>query len=258
MKNILILNGSFRVGNTAKTLEPVKKILRTKKELEIREFMIKELIDTTCHGCALAITKGKKFCPTYEKEKELIDQLNWCDGLIIASPVYNGRETFIIKTLFDKFAYLVHRPRYFDKKAMVLVTRGSMFRDAGRYMSKVLGQWGFDVTVKCGEPELPVLKENLIQKTEDKIIKKTEQFYNSLEKNKPVPGIGKKIWFEVWKINVTLGREWNRADYDYWQEKGWLEKSYYYDTSINFFGKVISAILNPVIKRQMKRTFKGY
>jgi len=257
MKKILILNGSFRKGNTDKTLVPVREAL-SEKETEIREFMIRDLIDTRCYGCALAITKGKEFCPTYETEKELLRQLEWCDALIIASPVYNGRETFIIKAMFDKFAFLVHRPRFFNKKAMVIVTRGNMFSAAIKYISKTLSQWGFHVTVKCGEPELPVLKNHLVPKTVQKIRNKTNRFYHSLDSAGKTPGIGDKLWFEVWKLNAEMGEKGNKTDFNYWKENGWFESDYYYDTRINPVSRLISSILRPVIKGQMKKTFKGY
>jgi multimeric flavodoxin WrbA len=258
MKKILLLNGSFRNGNTVETLEPIKETLLSKGDVEIREYFLKDLINTNCYGCALCITKGKEFCPTFEEEKDVIENLEWCDALIIASPVYNGRETFIIKAFFDKFAYFVHRPRFFDKKAMVVVTRGVMFRAAGKYISKVLGQWGFDVTVNCGEPELPVLKDNIVPKVMQKIKNKTDEFYTSLEKDKPVPGIGKKIWFEVWKLNAAMGKEYNKADYDYWKTNDWFNAQYYYNTKVGLFQKLFSSILRPVIKGQMEKTFKGY
>ena len=45
---------------------------------------------------------------------------------------------------------------------------GSLFREAGKYISKTLRQWGIDFTFSCGEPELPVLHpivESQVRKT---------------------------------------------------------------------------------------------
>jgi len=256
-KNPLV-SGSFRKGNTHQTLVPIREVFSAAPELEVREFLLKDMVVPRCFGCALCISKGKEFCPTFAEEKELQDNLEWCDALVVASPVYNGRETFIVKAFFDKFTHFVHRPCFFEKKAMVLVTRGGLFREAGKYISKTLRQWGFDVTVSCGEPELPVLREHLLPKVEGKLKRKAMAFVRSLEKGKPPAAFSRKIWFEVWKVNVSLGKAINPVDYDYWNSQGWLEASFYYPTRVNPFAKMLSVVLRPIMESQMRKTFKGY
>jgi multimeric flavodoxin WrbA len=44
------------------------------------------------------------------------------DGVIFATPVYVMNVSALMKTFIDHFSYIYHRPRFFDKKALLLST----------------------------------------------------------------------------------------------------------------------------------------
>ena len=44
------------------------------------------------------------------------------DGLIFVSPVYAHQVTALMKNFIDRFAYVLHRPCFLDKAALIIST----------------------------------------------------------------------------------------------------------------------------------------
>ena len=76
----------------------------------------------------------------------IIDKMKAADGLILASPVYSHMVSALMKNLFDRFGYYAHRPEFFDKYAMSMVTCSGYGGDhATQYMDKMLSVFGFNL-----------------------------------------------------------------------------------------------------------------
>ena len=66
----------------------------------------------------------------------IIKKMIEADGVIFASPVYSLMVSALMKNFFERFGYLGHRPRFFDKYAMSMVTcSGYGAEDALDYMA---------------------------------------------------------------------------------------------------------------------------
>ena len=62
------------------------------------------------------------------------------DGVIFATPVYGLAVTGLMKTFIDRFSYIFPRPRFFDKRALLLTTTGLVGeKDVLRYLDTVAG-----------------------------------------------------------------------------------------------------------------------
>jgi multimeric flavodoxin WrbA len=44
------------------------------------------------------------------------------DGVIFVSPAYCQNVTALMKNFVDRFAYIFHRPRFFNQKALIIST----------------------------------------------------------------------------------------------------------------------------------------
>ena len=137
---ILAICGSPRKGNTYSALRVIKDRC-TDVDFEI--LMLKDLNFELCRGCYACVTRGEEKCPLNDDRDLLVDKIQEADGLIAASPVYSHMVPALMKNFFDRFGYIAHRPRFFDKFVMPLVTcSGYGAEPALEYLEKGLGVLG--------------------------------------------------------------------------------------------------------------------
>ena len=55
----------------------------------------------------------------------IVQKIESSEGVILASPNYATNVTWLMKNYIDRFAYTLHRPKYFNQKFMLLITRTS-------------------------------------------------------------------------------------------------------------------------------------
>jgi hypothetical protein len=67
------------------------------------------------------------------------------------------------------------------------------------------------------------------------------------------PKLAQILRFNLWKISAELKKDNYPGDYDYWQDKGWLDKDYYYPIKINLFQKIILKIMIRKIRNKIKK-----
>jgi hypothetical protein len=138
-----------------------------------------------------------------------------------------------MKNFIDRSSYLVHRPRFFGKKAMVFVQRGDMFKESIAYVKRVVKSWGFEVTSTLGVPELESLTEKKKEDCKKQINNAAEKFFISFNNTSlPKPTFYDLVGFRIWKINAEACKKEIIKDYQYWTQNGWFIKDYYYDVKI--------------------------
>lgn len=240
----LIINGSPRKKNTWSIVKQVK----TNLEGEFEEIhLIKEKIPL-CNGCFKCILKGEDKCPHYDKINPIIEKLRNTDGLIITSPVYAMNVTALLKNFFDHTAYLYHRPEFFDKKALVIVTTaGAGQKKVANYMDETLRHWGFNkvykLTYACGGKDYLDTKE---------IDKTSQKFSKDLESEKlHSPKFIDIIFYNLWRT-MALSKEPIESDKEYWQNTGLINYNFAPAVNLgiikNIFAKILFFILKLVIK----------
>ena len=132
----VIINGSPRRKNTWKMVMQAKTNLKGDFE-EIH--LMKEKIPL-CNGCFKCIVEDEEKCPHRDKVKPIVDKMMAADGIIVACPVYAMNVTALLKNFLDHTAYFYHRPEFFTKKALVVVsTAGAGQKDVAKYIDETLG-----------------------------------------------------------------------------------------------------------------------
>lgn len=256
---VLAVMGSPRKGDSYKLTQIIEKKLREKGDVEFEYLFLKDVNLEQCIGCHACITKGEDKCPLKDDRAKLEENMMNADGIIFVSPVYNQHVTGLMKNFLDRFAYSWHRPRFFGKKVMGIATGGGYFKETLGYLETNAKYLGFEFVNKLGVPHMEALTPKYKLKMLKDIDKEVEIFYKALKDNKlPVPGIGDLMRFGMWKTNAIACRESLPCDYPYWNEKGWLDKEYYYDTKINIFKKIIVSGLGIIGKWYMHRMYIGY
>ena len=240
----VIINGSPRKKNTWAVVEEVK----SKFNAEFDEIqLIKERIPM-CNGCFKCIMEGESLCPHYDRIHPIIEKIRDADAIIMASPVYAMNVTALLKNFLDHTAYLYHRPEFFDKKALVVVTTaGAGHGDVAKYIDETLRHWGvnkvYRIAIACGgKDELDTKK---IDSEADKFIKdvKSRKLHN--------PKFSDILFFDVWKA-MALSKDPIKADEKYWYETGLVNNDFAPQIKLNPFKKLFSKILFFIMKRVIK------
>lgn len=256
---ILAILGSPRKGESYWGVEQVEKQLKTHPDVEFEYVWLRDLNIKDCLGCHACILKGEEKCPLKDDTALLQHKMMDADAVIFTSPVYALQISALLKKPFDHFAYLWHRPRFFGKYAMALVSGGGQFKETLDYIKMNVRMWGYTYVTGVGvaHPEALVTKR---REKLDKDLKTTaEKFYTAVASQKhPSPDLYELIRYRVWRINARYLNDSNPTDHAYWTEKGWFNKPYYVDRPV-FFLKTISAdVMEKIIHRFMKTVYQGY
>ena len=240
----LIINGSPRKKNTWNIVRHVEENLDGEFE-EIH--LIKHKIPM-CNGCFKCFEKGESECPHFEYLNPIVEKIKECDGLIITSPVYALNVSGLLKNLFDHTAYIYHRPQFFDKKALIVVsTAGAGQKNVAKYIDETLRHWGFNKNFKLafafGD------RENLEAKEISKINKTSQKFRNDVESGKlHSPKFMDVIFFNVWKAMAVMDNP-IKADCRFWYETGLVNHDFSPEVKLGIVKKAFSKIMFAILKR---------
>lgn len=251
--------GSPRKGDSYKIIKTFEEKLKTLDKVEFEYLFLKELNLGYCHGCCICMAKGEDFCPAKDITLEIRRAMLASDGVIFASPVYAHQVTALMKNFIDHFSYVFHRPCFFDKSALIIsTTGGSGLKEVLDYLGLAARGWGFNVVGKLGVIA-PAFQHTPAYRT--KVIKEitalSQKLFNAIKTGvRPSPTLYDLIFFRAMKCKAMKIREHLPYDYEYWKEKGWLDKDYYLDVRINPFKNLLAKFIEGRIKKEMSKFFK--
>lgn len=252
---ILVVMGSPRKGNTYRAAKKIEEYMRYMGNVEFEYLMLKDAGLSQCSGCFACLSKGENLCPHKDSALIIEQKMHAADGVIFATPVYGMNVSALLKTFVDRFSYIFHRPRFFDKKALLLVTTGAVgLKEVLDYLKMIAGIWGFEVTNSVGlvtpPMQLPKKKE---QENNRKLEKAAFEFYNALQKKRRSPGLRDVLVFHAQKASFGIPGLTSPADYTYWNEKGWLnpKTKYYVDVPVNPVYNAIGRISEQMVRRNI-------
>jgi multimeric flavodoxin WrbA len=146
MRRVLAIRGSPRKGDTWHLTQRIEAEMKLLGDVQFDYLWLRDADLATCRGCCACFLGGEERCPLDDDRAEIEGRILSANGVIFASPVYALGMTALMKNLLDRFAYALHRPRFFEQKALIVVSAGAagvkMTQDAlasVRYM-------GFDLS----------------------------------------------------------------------------------------------------------------
>jgi multimeric flavodoxin WrbA len=243
---LLAINGSPRKGNTSNTLNQIRDAFPG------IDFEILHLIDLDfklCKGCYACVLKGESKCPLKDDRDMILGKIAEADGLILASPVYSHMVSTLIKNFFERLGYLAHRPLFFNKFAMAMVSySGYGAEEALKYMDKMLSAFGFNLApsleLQFRPGKIPEKNAALNMEKSKRAVRILMEKIERGEKNKA--SLKKIIPYNIFKHVSELDKELMKADHEYYKDKG----EYYYETNIPFHKKIIAKKLSDKIISQ--------
>lgn len=140
-----------------------------------------------------------------------------------------------MKNFLDRFAYIFHRPRFFGKTCTAIITQG-MFggKKIAKYLLTMAANLGFGVVHGSSLSTLKPMTENQQKKLKQEMKQAAARFYKSLVRRTqyPAPSLFRLMLFRMTRTSLKHFEALQLRDYYYYQEKGWFESDYYYDTSL--------------------------
>ena len=226
--NITVIYGQKHKGNTYKLTRLFLEKLE-KDETQIDEFFLPDEKLGFCSGCLNCIMRDEKTCPHYGFMEKVTASIDEADLIIAASPCYVFNMTGQLKTLFDHFGYrfMAHRPEapMFRKQALAISTAaGAGMGKTAKLIAFNFFMWGAARIYKCGVQIAADDFDAINEKRRKKISRKVERTTGKiLRRNEKVkPNLKTRFMFNIMKQNQK-GNDWNAADKEYWQSRGWLD-----------------------------------
>jgi Multimeric flavodoxin WrbA len=256
---VLVIMGSPRKGNTYQAAKKIEKFMQSLGDVEVEYLMLKDANLSQCRGCFVCTMEGEDHCPFKNESSAIEQKMHDADGVIFAAPVYGMNVPALMKTFIDHFSYIFHRPRFFDKKALLLSTTGALgLKEVLDYLKLVARAWGFEVSHSVGLATPPLsFRGQQDQENNRKLKEAAFGFYNSFHKKRRSPTLKDILDFRGSKACFSeLGLSYP-VDYAYWKEKGWLnpEAKYYVDMPINPVYNVIGWIAEQILRRQLRKNY---
>ncbi|HBU11869.1 MAG TPA: NADPH-dependent oxidoreductase [Clostridiales bacterium] len=230
--NYLLINGSPRKGNTWMLVELIKnEIQAMSAEAVFDEIHLADLELPFCTGCSLCFRKGHEHCPHNKTMREVISKIDWSDGVIFATTTFNMQPAALTKNFIDHLCFMLHRPYFFTKKAIVISTVGGVgAKKAVQYTAGTLRGIGFN---RCYE--FPVVSYSynayeINEKTKNKCVKMAVKFHNDVaSKEMHAPSLALLIPYNIFRgmsPAYAPGTEYESLDGIHWTEPVRAKKVY--------------------------------
>lgn len=140
---ILIINGSRKNGNTLQLANALVDSIRRNEPASLEVIHLSDLnmgFCSSCHGC---FKSSEEICKDAAAVRAPRDAMDLADLTIVATPVYALQVSGLVKNWLDHFAYIMHRPRYYDKRAVIVTTTaGAGTGSVVKYIRQLLPMWG--------------------------------------------------------------------------------------------------------------------
>ncbi len=240
MKKITVFIGTPRKQATYQAVQEFIINLKSHMEIDFEYVFLSDYNLENCKGCKLCFNKGEEYCSLKDDRDLLLEKMNNSDGIIFATPNYAFHVTALMKNFLDRMAFVLHRPRFFGKVFTAIVVQGIYGGTAiVKYLETTAENLGFHVTKGCCltalEPRTALEQEKIIKK----INKTSERFYKELMRTTlPIPSFSRLMMFRITRTSIMVIQNEKFRDYRYFEQKGWFESDYYYDTQLGFIKKM--------------------
>ena len=221
---------------------------------------IRDLQVEQCIGCNACLKKGEAYCPLCKDDiHNLHDKILDADAIVFFTPNYSLNVPGKLKSVFDRLAFIFHRPRLFGKSSLCFVTQGVYGGNKViKYVDELMGFWGCNIvagSILKGSLDTGMGKdissEDAILEKFNKAIEKIDSQYST--KRYPPPSMFKLIIYRMTRSSMKYFSEATDADKKYYEENGWNTADYYYKTKLNVFKKIVGKIMDRMIYGMAKK-----
>jgi multimeric flavodoxin WrbA len=256
LPRVLVVMGSRRKGNTYRAAERLRVLMEARGPVEFEYLWLRDAHLLPCRGCAVCVAKGEEHCPNRDDLPAIVRRMDEADGVVLASPVYSWAVTGQFKVFVDRLSYVMHRPRFHNKKALVLTTAMFATKEVEDYLARVAQFWGFEVVARAGlitpPGEIPARQ----QEANERILASAAgSFSRALQSRRSSPGPREVLMFHCARALIDEQADDTPVDHRYWAERGWLDPGtrFYVDVPVNPVYSAIGRFVERQARRQIRR-----
>lgn len=234
-----------------------KEVNKINRDIEFDYIFLKDYDIKDCIGCSICFKESEKSCPlTGDDLDDVKERLFSADGIIISTPVYGYQVSGQLKRFIDRMCYLFHRQKMVGIPTLIVITTdGGGANAVLKYLKMVVQGWGMNLIGDiCVTSPMYLSKGKHFNRKNKEIESVAREFIgeiNSLEAKVPT-------MYDIFLFNCLRSKTYtSRSDYNYWKEKGWMEKDYFYDVKLNIlkktFGNGMKIIIDIMGKKYIER-----
>ena len=244
---VLVIISSFRKRNTYHTVQEIEQVHKSVCPCEYEYLFLSKVNLKTCVGCHLCLTKGEQYCPLKDDRDDIIAKIESSDAVILASPNHTKNVNWVMKNFIDRLSYLMHRPRFFSQRFMILITSGSYMgvKEAINALSPAAS--GGKVISRLGVMNSPGMNESKKQREEKKVRAEAKKFAVAMQRNHEFSAsFVNMLWFAAFKATTSTNPDDFPADFEYYQDKQFFVETplnTYQKTSIGLFTNLFTFML---------------
>ena len=124
MARVLIIDAGVKSGWTKAAADRMAELLQKDASIEIDRVNIRDEQIAPCTGCAICLERGEERCRNHGDSAEgIIKKMLEADGIITVSPNYSLQVPAMLKNVYDRLAYVFHRPRLFGRLSMAVAVQ---------------------------------------------------------------------------------------------------------------------------------------
>ncbi|MCL2319642.1 MAG: flavodoxin family protein, partial [Treponema sp.] len=194
-----------------------------------------------CEGCEVCITE--KTCALTDEMPLVMQKILNSDGVVMSSPVYMSGVTSRFKAFADRTNMWIHKPETAGKPVMFAATSAATgLKETKRFFEQYasgLGMRKGDFISRAGR--------NMAKPVEEKELSRFLTLLNR-DRKQYNPAMDEIVMFTVGKV---LALKSTGEDRKFWEEKKWLDKSYYYPCKMNPGKKLFAKFMFKVLSKAM-------
>ncbi len=254
MHRVLAIMGSPRRGDTFHLTQQIEATMSGLGDVEFDYLWLGDADLRMCRGCYACLERGEQHCPLDDDRAEIEERILDADGVIFASPVYAMSMTAQMKTLLDRLAYAMRRPRFFDQTALIVVSAGAAGLKETQNAIAAVRLMGFDMSggrmglTMLPEPRTRAEKRNIQVETQ----RAGQRFFDALERDRrAAPGFMQVLVYRVQQATFEVNRENQPADHEYFDERGLFDRSkrWYVPAPVNPFHDLAARLIGRIARR---------
>jgi multimeric flavodoxin WrbA len=253
MKKVTAIIGTQTRKATFRAVQEFEKDLKQYGEIDFEYVFLSDYHLEFCRGCKLCFDRGEEHCPLKDDRDVILEKMEQSDGVIFATPNYAFQLSARMKNLFDRLAFIDHRPRFFGKTCTAIITQGiGHGGDILKYLNFAGENMGFHISKGCCINTLEPMTEAQHRKLAQKVKTASDRFYRELMRPTPSPAFFRLMMFRVSRPLIKSAGEKYR-DYHYYREKGWFDSDYYYATSLGIPKRLAGYVFDFLGRRMVKQ-----